>query len=239
MMLSFNSHTVSTPDGKVLQAPFDFDLSAGGRLGVTGPSGCGKSMMLRQLASAKRSKSRSITVTAKRLEYVPQNDFLFPWYTARQNYDAWARSDRNGALSTSHAALADGLGVSHLLDRSYGKLSGGERQRVALWILMCGDADLIALDEPFTALDIERKVICMEALAAWLKAGNRALVVVSHDFEILTYLADTILVFGHDQNSPHRCLHLGQSLPDSRQAYLERRRTGTYEGVIDALAGTS
>lgn len=236
MMLEFKAHVITTPTGRPLQDPFDYRLPTGRRLGVTGPSGCGKSMLLRQIARASaRGGTPSIHLSHGRLDYVPQADFLFPWYSIRRNYIALLNPS-DGAVSDTHLQLALHLGLGAALDLSYGQLSGGERQRAALWTTLCGTPDFVAIDEPFTALDIGRKVVCMEALASGLTRMNATCIVVSHDFEILTYLCDAVLIFSPGRGSKPREIAVNDTLPTSRDEYLERRRRGVYEDLLTSLA---
>jgi len=231
MTLQLKAHVVRTPSGRVLQGPFDLEVPRGGRLGITGPSGCGKSTLLRQIIDQLTTKSSDSSLSNVSIEYVPQSDFLFPWYSARQNYAAW----RQMPPEERHLALARRLGIGSIIDHRYGQLSGGERQRVSLWILLCGSADVALIDEPFTALDINSKMICMEAAAEWISAGSRSLIVISHDVDVLTYLADRIFVFGESHIIPTRELRIQHDPPTSRSEYIERVRVGTYSEILAAL----
>lgn len=229
--LSLRRHVIALPDGPALQAPVTFSVMNCDRLGITGPSGCGKTTLLRQIAgvASKQAPLPTILVGAATINYLPQHEFLFPWYTPRRNYMAWLRRP---SVRLVDLEIADRLGIDEALDRHWSNLSGGERQRVGLWLVLASEADLLLLDEPFTALDMARKVVCLEALGDWLRVGKKSLVVVSHDFEVLSFLSQRVLLFPQDGTLPSKLVELTSDLPCSRADYLARHRQGDYEKLL-------
>jgi ABC-type nitrate/sulfonate/bicarbonate transport system ATPase subunit len=229
--LSLTGHIIAFRDGPPLQAPITLSLTGGGRLGITGPSGCGKTTLLRQIAGSASSQAspQTISVGAAVMNYLPQHGFLFPWYTPRRNYMAWLR---RSVVRPVDLETACQLGISDALDQSLSSLSGGQRQRVGLWLVLASDANLLLLDEPFTALDMARKFVCLEALGEWLKIAGRSLVLVSHDFEVLSFLSERVLLLTQDGSSPSKLVELNGNLPCSRADYLTRHRGGEYEKLL-------
>lgn len=168
---------------------------------------------------------------------MPQGEFLFPWFTPKQNYNAWLGRKVGLAIDGPDLARAETLEIDALLDRRFSDLSGGERQRVALWTALSREIDLLIIDEPFTALDIERKSACLEVLAAALSSGLKALIFVSHDYDVLTYLANRILLLNGNNKRQIREFEFPGNLPSNISEYLERRASNQYASLLQALTG--
>jgi ABC-type nitrate/sulfonate/bicarbonate transport system ATPase subunit len=152
-------YVVRTPDGNALQSGITFDVKSGDRLGITGPSGCGKSTLLRQIAAEAaqpNGSEASLKVAVAAADFLPQGEFLFPWFTPKQNYNAWLGRKVGSAIEGLDLGRAQILEIEALLDRRFSDLSGGERQRVALWTALSREIDLLIVDEPFTALGMLR-----------------------------------------------------------------------------------
>lgn len=235
-LVALRHHEIRYPLGPALQAPLSLSVRAGDRIAITGPSGCGKSTLLRQIAASVSGLPAGSTIAlgARATNYLPQSDFLFPWYTPLQNYMAWL--DRT-ECSMEHLHAAEALGIKEALHRSFDRLSGGERQRVGLWLLLCSESDLALIDEPFTALDLRRKIVCLEALSAWLNA-DRGLLLVSHDFEVITYLASEVVILPKNASQELITVKLNHTLPASREDYVERHRNQDYVHLLAAMTET-
>jgi NitT/TauT family transport system ATP-binding protein len=155
---------------------------AGEFVSVVGPTGCGKSTLLNVAAGLLEPSSGEVRVfgeplpasTARRL-HVP-GEALMPWRSAIDNVmvglqyrgvpDAEARSRRRPGWRASASA---GFG-----DRYPHQLSGGMRKRVALAQALALDPDIILMDEPFSALDIQtRQLMENEVLELWAPTARR------------------------------------------------------------------
>lgn len=234
-LLTLSDHVI-TAAAEPLQAEISLELLPGDRVSVTGPSGCGKSTLLRQILrkSSGSENIRTVEVRAGSLNYLPQSEFMFPWYTPRQNYEAWLSQE---AISDEAMAWARKLGIEGVLDRRHSRLSGGEKQRVGIWLVLCSNADLVLLDEPFTALDLKRKFDCLECLGEWIGLKPRALLIVSHDFEILTYLSKKVLVLASSPQKLPQLIELDPELPEDRSSYLARHSSESYQHLLSVLSG--
>ena len=247
-MLNLVGHCVCVPSGKgkgsssiVLQPDISFSLDANERIAITGPSGCGKSTLLRQIAYAAGgeddgSEPSSISVNASSVHFLPQSDFLFPWYSALDNFCYWLGRDLDKESADFEVAKA--LLLEKHITKRYEQLSGGQRQRVALWIALCSDAKLLLLDEPFTALDISTKMICLNLLSNWLDSRSRSLLLASHDFDILTYLSDKVIILPRDENGDIEVLEFKPPRHETLLGYRERRDRGDFSVLWKTLLPT-
>jgi ABC-2 type transport system ATP-binding protein len=124
-------------------------------------------------------------------------------------------------------------GLRGLEKRLFGKLSGGQRQRVLFALALCGDPDLLYLDEPTTGLDIESRRGLWREIRRFVEEG-RSVVLTTHYLEEADTLADRIVVL-------HRGRQVAEGTPEEIKAKVEVRwircRTALAEGDIAAMSG--
>ncbi|OWT69008.1 MULTISPECIES: ABC transporter ATP-binding protein [unclassified Achromobacter] len=178
-------------------------VAAGEFVSVVGPTGCGKSTLLNVGAGLLAPTSGQIKVFGEPLKginrragYMFQGEALLPWRNALDNVKA--------GLEFAHvpAAEADergrewlrrvGLGGSE--DRYPHQMSGGMRKRVMLAQTLIRDPDIILMDEPFSALDIQtRQLMENEVLDLWM-AKRKAVLFITHDLDEAIAMSDRVVV---------------------------------------------
>ena len=160
------------------------------RVGLLGPTGCGKTTLLRALAGVERQVSGWLAVqgetwidTEKGIfvppwmrgaAWVPQEALLFPHLSVRENL-SYGCVDSAGVDE-----MAELLSLDLLLGRRPRHLSGGERQRVAFGRALLARPRVLLLDEPFSALDEERRDALRLLLDQWSADHEVPFVMVSH-----------------------------------------------------------
>jgi ABC-type nitrate/sulfonate/bicarbonate transport system ATPase subunit len=127
---------------------------------------------------------------------MPQRDLLLPWYSALDNAGLALRNRGLGRAEARRraGALFERFGLAGFEAARPAELSGGMRQRVAFLRTLLAGKPLLALDEPFAALDAITRTEMQEWLAAALREDPRTVVLVSHDVEEALYLCDRVLV---------------------------------------------
>jgi ABC-type nitrate/sulfonate/bicarbonate transport system ATPase subunit len=173
-------------------------------VGLVGPSGCGKSTLLELICGLREPSGGAIAVggcsaAAERLArcaFMPQRDLLLPWYSAIDNAALALRNQgmRRGAARAATADLFDRFGLGGFEAARPAELSGGMRQRVAFLRTLVAGKPVLALDEPFAALDAITRAEMQEWLAAALRSDPRTVVLVTHDVEEALYLCDRVVV---------------------------------------------
>ena len=168
-----------------------------------GPSGSGKTSVFRNLIGFEECPSLTwslhgvnicqLPVKARRLGVVLQNYGLFPHMTARQNIKFAADARNISNSSTKMHELKKTLQLKSCWDRRVSKLSGGEAQRVALARALIGEPQFLFLDEPFSALDQERKQEARDLVKAVIKARKLPTLLITHDKTDVEQLADHII----------------------------------------------
>ena len=178
-------------------------VRAGEFVSVVGPTGCGKSTLLNVGAGLLEPSSGTIKVFGQALQgvnaragYMFQTEALMPWRSAIHNVmvglqyrgvpDAEAREQAEAWLSR--------VGLSGFGDRYPHQLSGGMRKRVALAQTLVLDPDIILMDEPFSALDIQtRQLMENEVLELW-SAKKKAVLFITHDLDEAIAMSDRVVV---------------------------------------------
>ncbi|MBE1500562.1 molybdate transport system ATP-binding protein [Amycolatopsis lexingtonensis] len=183
----------------------DLDVPAGHVLALLGPNGSGKSTVLGCLAGLITPTSAEITVAGRALVGVAphrrgigllsQDALLFPHLSVADNVAFSPRSTgagRRAARERAYYWLAEVDAVA-LADRRPGQLSGGQAQRVAIARALAAEPELLLLDEPFAALDVDAAPAIRGLLRRVLKTGPTT-VLVTHDPLDALALADHVAV---------------------------------------------
>jgi NitT/TauT family transport system ATP-binding protein len=178
-------------------------IADGEFVAIVGPTGCGKSTILNVVAGLLKPSSGPVTIFGepltgvnRRAGYMFQSEALMPWRSALANVTAGlefrgvdaAEARRRGEDWLARVGLA-GFG-----DRYPHQLSGGMRKRVALAQMLILDPQIMLMDEPFSALDIQtRQLMENELLELW-GANRKSVVFITHDLEEAISLSDRVVV---------------------------------------------
>lgn len=182
-----------------------FDVRPGHPLAIIGPNGAGKSSLLAAIAGLVPLDAGGVVIgdrevdglapDRRRIGMVFQDYVLFPHLSVRDNVAFAARM--RGRRSTARAAAdpwLDRYGLTSLADRLPAELSGGQAQRVALARALAADPEVLLLDEPMSALDVEVRADMRAELATHVREFGGATVIVTHSPADATALADHVLV---------------------------------------------
>ena len=175
-------------------------VGAGEFVSVVGPTGCGKSTLLNVGAGLLLPSTGEVRVFGqpliginRRAGYMFQSESLMPWRSARQNVAAGLEFR---GVADSHAQADEWLrrvGLGGFGDRYPHQLSGGMRKRVSLAQTLVLDPDIILMDEPFSALDIQtRQLMENEVLALWA-AKKKAVLFITHDLDEAIAMSDRVV----------------------------------------------
>jgi len=170
---------------------------------VVGPTGCGKSTLLNVGAGLLAPSSGSVKVFGQPLDginaragYMFQTESLMPWRTALRN--VMAGLEFRGLPEAEARRQAEDwlkrVGLGGFGDRYPHQLSGGMRKRTSLAQTLALDPDIILMDEPFSALDIQtRQLMENEVLDLWA-AKTKAVLFITHDLDEAIAMSDRVVV---------------------------------------------
>jgi NitT/TauT family transport system ATP-binding protein len=178
-------------------------IGAGEFVSVVGPTGCGKSTLLNVAAGLLQPSSGVVHVLGEPLAgingkagYMFQAESLMPWRSAIDNVLAgleFAGVERAEAKSRARDWLGR-VGLTGFEQRYPHELSGGMRKRVALAQILILDPQLLLMDEPFSALDVQtRQLMENELLDLW-SANRKSVLFITHDLEEAIALSDRVIV---------------------------------------------
>ncbi len=178
-------------------------VAPGEFVSVVGPTGCGKSTLLNVAAGLLAPSGGQVLVHGERLGginvragYMFQADALMPWRNALANVTAgleFRGVTRDEAQARAQEWLQR-VGLTGFEDRYPHQLSGGMRKRVALAQMLILDPELLLMDEPFSALDVQtRQLMENELLELW-SANRKSVLFITHDLEEAISLSDRVIV---------------------------------------------
>ncbi|MCP9489901.1 MAG: ABC transporter ATP-binding protein [Solirubrobacteraceae bacterium MAG38_C4-C5] len=183
----------------------DVDLEVGAQEFVVliGPSGCGKSTLLTVIAGLEAPTAGAVycgeeTVTGPGPDrsFVFQEAALFPWATVADNVAFGLRlRGQNKAQRRGRAQeLLERVGLQEAAAKRPAELSGGMRQRAALARAMAVEPDVLLMDEPFAALDVQTRARMQQYLLDTWRATAATTLFVTHHIDEAIALADRIVV---------------------------------------------
>jgi NitT/TauT family transport system ATP-binding protein len=197
----------ASPGGETYCAVRDINLKVrpGRFVSVVGPTGSGKSTILNMAAGllspsegTARSFGQPVKGVNRRAAYMFQQDGLLPWKSVIDNVSLgliMAGMDKAEARDEAQRWL-EKVGLKDFADRYPHQLSGGMRKRTAVaqaWIV---NPDILLMDEPFSALDVQtRQIMENELLALWQESG-KAVVFITHDLDEAIALSDEVVILG-------------------------------------------
>lgn len=194
-----------------------FDVPRRSTVGIVGESGSGKTTLARGIVALTEADSGTLELldrpislhlaergseTLKNLRYVFQNpgDSLNPYHTVRTAISRTIKRLQNRQYTAQqgeevlHRVLASvGLTPAYA-DRYPSQLSGGEKQRVALARAFAAEPALVLADEPTSALDVSVQAVILNLLKDLRAQANASYIIISHDLDVIAYLADWIIV---------------------------------------------
>jgi NitT/TauT family transport system ATP-binding protein len=203
--LTFDRVTKAFGPLPVVEPPFDLSVDRNEFVVFLGPSGCGKSTLLRMVGGLETPTSGEIRLDKapvgppdRRRGMVFQSYSSFPWLTVAGNvlFGMRYRDDLSTAEKRDRARhYLTLVGLADFAEAYPNRVSGGMRQRVAIARTLAAGSDVLLMDEPFGALDAQRRESLQVELRRVQQTDAKTVVFVTHDVEEAVFLADRIIVF--------------------------------------------
>lgn len=173
----------------------NFSVEKGEYISIIGPSGCGKSTLLSIIAGLEPKTDGEIYIEGK-VGYMLQKDNLLEWRTIYRNVLLGLEIQKE--LTEENKMYAINLlkkyGLYEFKDKYPTQLSGGMRQRVALIRTLAIRPNILLLDEAFSALDYQTRLMVTEDIYKILKQENITAVMVTHDISEAISMSDRVIV---------------------------------------------
>jgi NitT/TauT family transport system ATP-binding protein len=189
--------------GVVALKDINLDFNRGELTSLLGPSGCGKTTLLKIIAGLLKPTSGEVAVNGRRVTgpgperaFVFQDFALMPWASVLRNaafgleLQGVPRAERE---NRARHYIAE-VGLAGFEEKYPHELSGGMRQRVGLARALCVDADVLLMDEPFSAVDEQTRRKFQEDLIRLREIERKTFILVTHSIEEAVYLSDRIIL---------------------------------------------
>jgi len=180
-----------------------FSLQDGEIVSLIGPSGCGKSTLLNIGAGLYAPTEGEAYVDGERVSgpnahvaFMLQKDLLLPWRSIAENvmFGLEIKGTERAERRRRAQALLEGFKLAEFSNHYPHQLSGGMRQRVALARTLAVDPSVLLLDEPFSAVDAQTRMVLQRDLGKTLKQAGKTALLITHDLLEAVTLSDRVLV---------------------------------------------
>lgn len=247
--ISLSYHTL---EGETtVLSDISFSVREGEFVALVGPSGCGKSTILNLISGLLKPEQGEILLKGEPLAhslvnigYMLQRDHLFEWRTVYSNILL--------GLEIQHAVTREKKEKAEEMMRTYGladfknarpsQLSGGMRQRAALIRTLVLEPALVLLDEPFSALDYQTRLLVSDDIGKIIRQEGKTALLVTHDISEAISMADRVLVltkrpahiqaeipvlFGMENRTPMACRNASEFKTYFNQIWKELNQNET------------
>ena len=219
-------------DGETLAVEdISFAVEKGEFLSIVGPSGCGKTSILSMIDGLMQPSRGRINLYGKsRPGYMLQRDHLLDWRTVEGNILLGLEVQGNlNEESRSYALeLLKTYGLGEFAGKYPSQLSGGMRQKVALIRTLATRPELLLLDEPFSALDFQTRLMLCDEMHDILKREGKTVILVTHD------ISEAISMGDRARPTGVKAEHI---IDLSGKSPLERRNAANFKDFFNAIWG--
>lgn len=220
----------------------NFTVYKGEFVAIVGPSGCGKSTLLSLSSGLLEPEHGSILLYGQKLfqkgngtiGYMFQHDHLFEWRTIEENVLLGPEIQKKLTEKRREAVLdmLKTYGLYKFKDAKPSQLSGGMRQRAALIRTLALEPELLLLDEPFSALDYQTRLMVGDDIGSIIRKENKTAILVTHDLSEAVSLADRVIVLTKRPGSIQNIITIQFS---ENLTPLERRNAPEFKDYFNQL----
>ena len=206
--ISMNYHSIKGETQALNNVNFQVD--DGKFISILGPSGCGKSTLLNIMSGLLEPsnggvlyKGEDVKKNLDKIGYMFQKDHLFEWSTVWENVILGLKIKKqlNNESKERVSGLLDAYGLTRFKNHHPSELSGGMRQRVALIRTLALNPEILFLDEPFSALDYQSRLLVCDDVYKIIKTEKKTAIMVTHDIAEAISLSEKVIVLSKRPSS--------------------------------------
>ncbi|MCP4327934.1 MAG: ABC transporter ATP-binding protein [Alphaproteobacteria bacterium] len=242
----FGKRGRGAPNDEVITAVEDVTLSVwdGEVVSLIGPSGCGKSTLLNMGSGLYQPTEGRVVIDGTTVDrpnshvaFMLQKDLLLPWRTIRQNVEIGLEIMKTPARDRRPRALGllEKCRLDQFVDHYPHQLSGGMRQRAALARTLAVDPSVLLLDEPFSALDAQTKMVLQQDLARTVADAQKTTIFITHDLAESVALSDRILAMSRRPGKIIQEIVVDLPDRDNPMSRRQHRRVGEFVTELMSL----
>ena len=226
-----------TKEGEIqVLSNISFTLFQGEILSLLGPSGSGKSTILNILTKLLEPTSGSVTINGT-VGYMFQKDHLLEWRSIMDNITLGLEimHKKNDKKSMERIErLLKTYGLWDFRNMYPKELSGGMRQRVALIRTLSVDPDILLLDEPFSALDYQTRLMVNDDVYKIIKNENKSVILVTHDISEAIAMGDKVAVLSKRPSTIKNEYKIDLSMEEEKTPF-KCRKVPKFQTYFDLL----
>ena len=213
----------------------NLDIEDGTIISLVGPSGCGKSTILSIISGLEKEYSGIIKNKNNiKIAYMLQSDALFPWLTIYENAILGLKIQKKLTKKNIEYVnyLLEFYNLLEFKDKYPKSLSGGMKQRVALIRTLALKPDLLLLDEPFSALDQQSRLLISDDVYKIIKKEKKTVILVTHNIEESIIFADKVVVLS---KRPAVIKNIIDINLNNKESIYERRKDKHFHKYFDTI----
>ena len=212
-----------------------FSLKPHEIIAIIGPSGCGKSTLLNLVSGLIEPSEGYVTLNA-RMGYMFQTDHLFSWRTVKDNVLLGLEITHTKTKENVKYAidLLEKYQLGEFLHHYPQELSGGMRQRVALIRTLVLKPEVLLLDEPFSALDYQTKLLVLDDVYRIIHEEKKSAIIVTHDISEAISFADRVIVLSSRPSSIQASIPIDLYLQEEKTP-LKARKSKEFPAYFDKI----
>ena len=194
-----------------------FDVNEGEFIAIVGPSGCGKSTLLNIICGLTKAKSGTYIMPEDiSIGYMLQHDHLFEWRTIFENVTIGLEIQNEMTKENIDYVenLLESYGLYEFKDKKPSELSGGMKQRAALIRTMALHPGILLLDEPFSALDYQTRLMVSSDIGRLIRSTHKTAILVTHNLSEAISLADRVIVLSRRPATIKEDMEIHLTIPD-------------------------
>mgnify|MGYP004529664259 FL=1 len=213
---------------------FSYQLEQGEFISIVGPSGCGKSTILSILSGLIDDYEGEINTNNAKIGYMLQQDSLFEFRTILKNCLLGLEIENKLTEENKKYVLdlINSYGLTDFINSYPANLSGGMRQRVALIRTLATKPDILLLDEPFSALDYQTRLVVSDDVYKILKKEGKTAIMVTHDLAEAISMSDKIIVLS---KRPSKIKNIYDIKLDNKSTPIENRKDPKFSYYYDLI----
>lgn len=220
-----------------------FTIPKGQFVSIVGPSGGGKTTLFNILAGLLEPSGGRITIagqpvgaTKRQVGYMLQKDLLLPWRTVLENVTVGLEITGMDRKERERRALPklQQYGLGDFIHAYPHEISGGMRQRAALVRTLILDPPIILLDEPFSALDYQTRILLEADLLDICRKEERTMLLVTHDIGEAISLSEVVVVLSH-RPARVKAIHTVKLTLDGPRTPLSARQAPEYHQYFNTI----
>jgi NitT/TauT family transport system ATP-binding protein len=220
----------------------NFDVEDGEFISILGPSGCGKSTLLNIMNGLLEPssgyvlyKGENIKNNLDKIGYMFQKDHLFEWNTVWENVILGLKIKKqlNDESKERANELLDTYGLLRFKNHYPSELSGGMRQRVALIRTLALKPEILFLDEPFSALDYQSRLLVCDDVYNIIKTEKKTTIMVTHDISEAISISQRVLVLSKRPSNVK--VEIPINFKDANLTPFEKRKDPLFSDYFNKL----